>query len=45
MRTAEMLSVLANGRKLIPFDSVSRKNLPKGKLCSRIKISILRTDG
>jgi hypothetical protein len=32
------------GGKLIPFD-VSRTNLPKGKLCSGIKISILRTDG
>jgi len=45
MRKAEMLSVLANGGKLIPFDSVSRKNLPQGKLCSGIKISIMSTDG
>jgi len=45
MRIAEMLSVLVNRRKLIPFDSVSRKNLPTRKLCSGIKISILRTDG
>jgi hypothetical protein len=40
-----MLSVLANGRKLIPLDSLSRKHLPKGKLCSGIKISILRING
>jgi hypothetical protein len=45
MKIAEMLSLLVNGRKIIAFDSVSRKNLPTRKLCSVIKINILRTDG
>jgi hypothetical protein len=38
MKITVMLSVLANGRELIPFDTLCIKNLPKGKFPSGIVI-------